>query len=142
MRWAPASIAVIAVTLVLAGCASAGSGSAGGPPPPSGSAASPPAAGPSASALPAPPSATASPPPCTTHACIVADAKSLVGGVAKDNSVMTALTCYSSTVKNPDPGIYTVSCLATYSDGGQWDGIASVLLAQNQVEWEATEEVQ
>jgi len=65
-----------------------------------------------------------------------------VGGVAKDESVMTALTCYPSTVRNPDPGIYTVSCLATYSDGSQWDGIASVLLSQNQVTWQATEQVQ
>ena len=55
---------------------------------------------------------------------------------------MTGLHCYQSSVKNPDPGIYTVSCLATYSDGSEWDGIASVLLSQSKVTWEPTQEVQ
>ena len=54
---------------------------------------------------------------------------------------MTALTCYSTSVKNPDPGIYTVSCQATYSDGSVWDGIASVLLSQSKVTWEPEEQV-
>ena len=54
---------------------------------------------------------------------------------------MTALTCYPTSVKNPDPGIYTVSCQATYSDGSVWDGIASVLLNSNQVTWQPTGQV-
>lgn len=134
-------LALAASLLLLAGCASAGSSSAaGGPPPPINSAGSPAAAGePSTAAG----SSSASAPPCTTHACVIEDAKSsLVGGVAKDESVMTALTCYSSTVKNPDPGIYTVQCRASYSDGSEWDGIASVLLSQSKVTWEPTEQLQ
>jgi Protein of unknown function (DUF2510) len=76
---------------------------------------------------------------CTTASCIVTDAKqSLVGVVAKDESVITALSCKQSTVKNPDPGVWTVQCTATYSDGSEWDGIASVLMSQNKVTWEPT----
>lgn len=78
--------------------------------------------------------------PCTSNSCIVQEAKqSLVGDVAKDESVITALSCTQSSVKNPDPGVYTASCLATYSDGSQWNGIASVLISQNKVTWEPTE---
>jgi hypothetical protein len=104
-----------------------------------GSTAAPAAAPPSSSALASAPSAAASPAPCTTHACVVEDAKGLVGDVAKDESVLTAMSCYESTVKNPDPGVYTVHCLATYSDGSQWDGIASVLISKGQLTWEPTE---
>ena len=87
-------------------------------------------------------SPSASSAPCTTHSCIISDAKSsLVGGVAKDESVMTALTCYSTSVKNPDPDIYTVTCQATYSDGSVWDGIASVLLTTSNVTWQPTQQV-
>jgi hypothetical protein len=134
VRWVPGLIATTAIALAVTACASAGSGSAAG---------APSGGSPSASALAAAPSATASAAPCTSHACIVEDAKSaLVGGVAKDESVMTALTCYSTSVKNPDPDIYTVSCVATYSDGSEWDGIASVLLSQSKVTWEPTQQVQ
>lgn len=127
-----AGAALFATFLVIVG-AIAGSGS--------GSTAGAPLAASSSSALAAPPSTAASQAPCTTHACIVADAKSsLIGDVAKDESVLTALTCYSSTVRNPDPGVWTVHCLATYSDGTQWDGIASVLISKGRVTWEATQE--
>lgn len=104
------------------------------------STAAPPQAAPSSSALAAPPSPAASQEPCTTHSCIVADAKGLVGSVAKDESVLTAMSCYSSTVKHAAPGVWTVHCLATYSDGSQWDGIASVLISANRVTWEPTQE--
>ena len=83
-------------------------------------------------------SALASAPPCTTHACIVADAKQLVGTVAADESVITSMTCYVSTVRNPAPGVWTVSCVAGYSDGTQADGIASVLVSQSKITWEPT----
>lgn len=66
--------------------------------------------------------------------------QTLVGAVAKDESVITALSCTGS-VKNPDPGVYTVSCVATYSDGSKWDGPASVLTSQNKATWEPTQDV-
>ena len=79
---------------------------------------------------------------CTSNSCITQDAKqSLTRAVAKDESVITGLSCNASTVKNPDSGVYTVSCLATYSDGSEWDGIASVLISQNKSTWEPTQEV-
>lgn len=125
-------IAAALAILATAGCASLSSSS-------SSPAGTPSAAGaPSASAL-AAPSATASPPPCTTHACIVQDAKqTLVGAVAKDESVITAMSCRESTVKHAAPGIWTVDCTATYSDGSQVGGIATVLLSQGKVTWEPT----
>ncbi len=84
-------------------------------------------------------SAAASSAPCTTASCIITDAKqALVGGVAKDESVMTALSCRKFTVKNPDPGVWTVQCTATYSDASVYAGIASVLLSQNKATWEPT----
>ena len=86
------------------------------------------------------PAAAASSTTCTTKACIVIYAETLKGGVAKDNSVMTKITCKKSTVKQVVSGTYTVHCTATYSDGMVAKGIASVLLAGNgQVEWEATD---
>jgi hypothetical protein len=142
MRRTPTLIAAAITVLALAGCASAGS-SSGGPPPPTGTAAnpagSPSAAAPSSPALAAAPSATASPPPCTTHSCIAQDAKGLVGAVAQDESVITAMDCYQSTVKHAAPGIWTVDCTATYSDGSQVSGIATVLLSQDKVTWEPTD---
>lgn len=126
---------LILAALFLSGCAaSASSTSSSTPPPPSSSA---PAAQPSTPAL-AAPSDTSSPPPCTTHACIVADAKQLVGSVAKDESVITAMNCRQSSVHHAGPGIWTVSCTATYSDGSQVGGIATVLLSTGQLTWEPT----
>jgi hypothetical protein len=121
---------ILAAALALSGCAPRDSGTP---------AANPPAAPASASALAAPPSPASSPQPCTTHACIVTDAKGLVGSVARDESVVTAMSCYSSTVKHPAPGVWTVRCVATYSDGSRWGGIASILTSQDKVTWEPTE---
>jgi hypothetical protein len=68
----------------------------------------------------------------------VDDAKQLVGSVAKDESVITAMNCHESTVKHAAPGIWTVDCTATYSDGTQVGGIATVLLSQGKITWEPT----
>jgi Protein of unknown function (DUF2510) len=77
--------------------------------------------------------------PCTSNSCIVQEAKqALVGSVAKDESVITNLSCTPSSVQNPDLNVYTASCIATYSDGVRTNGIASVLLSQNKVTWEPT----
>jgi hypothetical protein len=123
----PASLITIAAVVLTAGCGSLGTTAAAGP---SSSAGTPSSA-----------EAAASSAPCTTKACIVTDAESLKGGVAKDNSVMTKITCKKSTVKQVVTGTYTVHCTATYSDGGVWRGIASVLIAKGDVEWEATSAV-
>ena len=75
---------------------------------------------------------------CTTNACIASDAEGLKGTVAKDNSVMTKVTCRASTVKQVVSGTYTVDCAVTYSDGSVWDGIASVLTGSGDIDWEPT----
>jgi len=126
MRRTPGLIATAAIALALSGCVSAGSTTA---------AAGAPSASPSSE-----PSAAASAAPCTTRACIIEDAKgALVGGVAKNESVMTRLSCVKSTVKNPDPGVWTVRCTADYSNGMVAKGVANVLLKSDQVTWSPTD---
>jgi hypothetical protein len=121
----PLLLAVSTVAaLALAGCASTGSSSA--------AAGQPSSSATSASAAPA------SQGPCTTKACIVSDAEQLKGTVAKDNSVATAVTCKTATVKRVVAQTYTVHCTMDYSDGAVWDGIASVLISQDKVAWEPT----
>ena len=134
-RHAPIALLILVSALALTGCASTTTTTVRAP------SSAPPAAAPSASALAAAPSATPSPSEvaCTTHSCIVDDAKQLVGSVAKDESVITAMDCRSSTVKHAAPGIWTVSCTATYSDGSQVAGIATVLLSQSKITWEPTD---
>jgi len=78
---------------------------------------------------------------CTTASCITADAESLKGDVAGDNSVMTKVTCQPSTVKQVVPGTYTVHCTVTYADGATWAGAASVLTGNSEVDWEPTSDV-
>jgi len=75
---------------------------------------------------------------CTTASCITADAEGLKGTVAKDNSVMTNVVCSPSTVSQVVSGTYTVNCTVTYSDGSKWAGIASVLTASGNIDWEPT----
>jgi len=75
---------------------------------------------------------------CTTNACIASDAEGLKGTVAKDNSVMTKVTCRTSTVNQVVSGTYTVNCTVTYSDGSVWNGIASVLTVSGDIDWEPT----
>jgi hypothetical protein len=127
-------LAAALAALALTGCASTGTS---GPP---AVASTIPGVTPAAAS--SEPSAVASSGPCLTKACIVSEVKqSLVGGVAKDESVMTKMTCVKSTVKQPTPGVYTVRCTATYSDGTVYTGIASLLTATSRVTWEPTGEI-
>ena len=138
-RYAPlAALLFAAAALSLTACAaSSSSPSAASPPPLFASSAAPVAA---TTTAPAPsPSPSPSEVACTSRACIISDAKQLVGDVAKDESVITAMACEESTVKHLDPGIWSVHCTATYSDGSQVDGIATVLLTSSQVTWEPTD---
>ena len=124
-------IAAALAALALAGCASTTTST---------TAAGAPSSAPSAVASSAP-SAEPSSGPCTTRACIAQDAQGMVGTVAKDNSVLTKMKCRKATVRQPTPGVYTVHCTATYSDGSVWTGIASVLTSQGRVAWQATGEI-
>ena len=91
---------------------------------------------------PAPSATPASSQICTSHACIVSDVeKSLVGLVAKDESVITKAVCYKSTVKANPGDTYTVSCDVTYSDGTVYSGDATLLVAKDQIAWEPTGQV-
>jgi hypothetical protein len=128
MRHAPALIAAAAAALALAGCASSASPSGGPPPPTSG------AATPSAAAL-AAPSSSPSPQLCTTHTCIARDIEQgLTGAVAKDESVITKVTCYKSTVVfHKAADTWSASCTATYSDGSSVSGTGNLLVSQQQV---------
>ena len=123
---------ILASALALAGCASTTTTTVRAP------SSAPAAAAPSASALAAAPSATPSPSEvaCTSHSCIAQDAKGLVGAVAQNESVITAMSCEESTVKHLGPGIWTVRCTATYSDGSRVAGTATVLTSQDKVTWE------
>jgi len=122
--------AVVVVLIVFAALSRTSSGS--------GSPAAPPSSAPSSEPSSAP-VAAASSGPCTAKACIVADAEGLKGTVAKDNAVMTKVTCKQSTVKKVVAGTWTVHCTITYSDGMVARGIASVLTAgQGEVDWEPT----
>ena len=58
--------------------------------------------------------------------------------MAKDNAVMTKVTCKKSTAKQVVTGTYTVHCTITYSDGMVACGIASVLTGKGEVDWEPT----
>jgi hypothetical protein len=128
-------MAALLITLIVVAGVTQGSGT--------GSTAAAPSAAPTASALAAPPIATASPPPCTTHACIVSDLEqSLVGLVAKDESVITKATCYKSTVVDNAGNTYTAQCHVTYSDDTVYSGYATLLVNSDQVSWEPTEELQ
>jgi len=108
----PVLIAASAAVVALAGC---------------GSLPSPGAAPPSSA-----PSSAASAPPCVTK-------DTLVGSVAKNESVMTKLTCKESSVRHPVSGVWTVRCTADYSNGMVAKGVANVLLKSDQVTWSPTD---
>ena len=132
-----------ASALALTACASTGmtATTTGTPPPLFASSAAPVAATTTAPA-PAPSATPASSRICTSHACIVSDVeKSLVGLVAKDESVITKAVCYKSTVKANPGDTYTVSCDVTYSDGTVYSGDATLLVAKDQIAWEPTGQV-
>ena len=129
---------ILASALALTACAAASSSA------PSAPASHTPSAAPVAatSAVPAPSPSAASTAICTSHACIVSDVeKSLVGLVAKDESVITKAVCYKSTVKANPGDTYTVSCDVTYSDGTVYSGDATLLVAKDQIAWEPTGQV-
>ncbi len=91
---------------------------------------------PDAAADPAPSAAAA----CTTNACFASQAQqSLVGMVAKDDSLMTKAACKASTVKRNAGGTYTVTCTVTYSDGMVARGGANLIPAQNEITFEPTD---
>lgn len=140
-RSAPLAISILAAALALTGCAASGSPSS-----PTSSRPAATAAATSASALAASPSASPSPAAsvlCTTHACIVSDIeRSLVGLVAKDESVITKAVCFKSTVKDNAGGTYTASCDVTYSDQTVYSGYATLIPAKDQITWEPTEQLQ
>jgi Protein of unknown function (DUF2510) len=76
---------------------------------------------------------------CTSNSCIATEAQqSLIGAVAKDESVITKAACQASTVTDNSGGTYTVGCTVTYSDGSQWAGDATLIPAQDKVAWEPT----
>lgn len=88
---------------------------------------------------------TPSPPPspseqiCYTSSCIASAAQQQTGTVATDGSVITKMSCNASTVRHAAPGVFTVDCTATYSDGSQWYGITSVLTGSHtswQLSWQ------
>ncbi len=128
-----------ASALALTGCASTGTTPTTATTTPPASSAAPVAA---TSAAPAPTPSAASTAICTSHACIVTDVqRSLVGLVAKDESVITKATCFKSTVKANPGDTYTVSCDVTYSDGTVYSGDATLLVAKDQIAWEPTGQV-
>ena len=83
-----------------------------------------------------PPSPSPSQVPCLTHSCIVQDADQIVGSAASDGSVIAKMNCAAPTVKHPAPGVFTVDCVVTYTDGSRWYGIATVQPSKGQVSWE------
>jgi hypothetical protein len=127
MRYAVLAVAVIAAT---AGCASVTTTSHA---PPATHLATPAAA---TSSTPPSPSPSPSTVPCDAHSCIASDAEQLVGSTASDGSVISKMSCDQSTVHHAAPGVWTVDCTATYTDGSQWYGIATVLISKSQVSWQ------
>ena len=70
---------------------------------------------------------------CTSHSCLTQEAElTLPGTQAQDGSVITKATCLQSSVKHSAPGIFTVSCEATYTDGSVWQGLATIQPAADQ----------
>lgn len=114
----------LVIAAALSGCASTGTAQPSG----------------STGAQSAPAAAVTSSAPCTTNACVASDAEqSLPGLTDEEHSVVTKATCKASTVKSAASGIWTVTCTATYSDGTRAKGIASILAAQDKIEWEPTD---
>lgn len=122
MNIKPSAI-VVAAVIGVAGCSSLGTSSA-------------PASSGGSSAPPAPVAATSSA-MCLTNACIVQDMdQSMVGMVAKDESVATKAKCKASTVKHNAGDTYTAKCTVTYSDGVTVTGFGNLLVAQQKITFE------
>jgi hypothetical protein len=76
-------------------------------------------------------------PPCTTNACIADDIQhGLVGAVAKDNAVITKVTCKASTVKGNAGSTWTASCKVTESDGSVSTGFGNLVMSTDSVTYE------
>jgi hypothetical protein len=135
MKYASALIAStgLAAIATLSGCASQGNAGA----------VVTPASAPAPVADPTPDPAPSTSAACTTNACIASGLqKSLIGLVAKDNSVITAATCYKRTVKHNAGNTWTAECHVTYSDDSVYSGYATYDVAKNEVPWEPSEELQ
>jgi uncharacterized protein YceK len=113
---------ILIAAVSLAGCASTGSedsSTAGGDPGAGGGSA---------------PAASASQQYCITKSCIIHDLdQSLVGAVAKDESVAVKAVCKESTVKGYPDQVWSAKCTVTYSDGNTATGTGNMLLSQNKV---------
>jgi hypothetical protein len=130
-------IFAIAAAVLVSAIVAAAQGNGGS----SGANAGAPSSAPSAAPGPAPDPAAST--ACTTDSCIsVSLQRSLVGLVAKDDSVITGATCYAQTVKRNAGNTYTARCHVTYSDGTEYAGFATLLVAQGEVSWEPEEELQ
>lgn len=71
---------------------------------------------------------------CTTNACIARGiAGSLTGVIAKDESVMTHVSCKAASVKRNPDGSWTADCTVDYSDGSVWDGFGNYVPAKDRV---------
>lgn len=82
----------------------------------------------------------ASPGPCYTNTCIAEGMeKSLPGIVDTDGSVLTKASCKAATVKHNPNGSYTITCVASYSDGSAWRGFGT--LQDDKVYFQAETEV-
>lgn len=77
---------------------------------------------------------------CNARSCVVSTVKqTLVGTVAKDESVITGMTCRPGTIKQNAGDTWTVSCTASYSDGSKWSGFATIVVSQTKVTWQPTD---
>ena len=76
---------------------------------------------------------------CNASSCVVVTVqKSLTGMVAKDESVITGITCQPGTVRQNPGQTWTVACTATYSDGRVSNGLATIVVSEAKVTWEPT----
>jgi hypothetical protein len=88
------------------------------------------------------PAASPSATVCASTSCAIATIQqSLVGVVAKDNSVMTAVKCKPSSLKENAGDTWTAQCTVTYSDGAQWSGYGNMVPAKDSVTFEPEEQV-
>lgn len=79
---------------------------------------------------------------CTSHSCLAQEAELTLPGIeAQDGSVITKATCYESSVKHTAPGIFTVRCQATYTDGSVWSGLETLQPGADQSSWQPQTEV-
>ena len=74
---------------------------------------------------------------CTSNSCIASEIqRSLVGIVAKDESVITQASCDASTVTENAGNTWTATCTVTYSDGQVWSGDGNLIPSRNEVTFE------